>query len=207
VSVRPGIPKPTAVDSSFRLLVKRLASARKRINREAAREMKSGDYETAQRWMAVGRTLADFAGRADAYFAEWKTLVRTSRIAGASEAKKTVNGGAAARRKQASRRTPAWRFYQPALQAVLKNGGEATLQQVLASLAIDLAGQFSVKDLAPSTDGRGLKWHDTTRSVRRHCQRQGWLDRTSKDTWRLTEKGRQAGSDASEPNGADRQAK
>lgn len=202
--MRPGIPKPAAVDSAFRLLTKRLASARKRINREAAREMKSGDYETAQRWMAVGRALADFADRSDAYFAEWRTLVRTSRIAGASEARENIAGGAAGRRKQTSQSTPVWRFYQPALRAVLQNGGEATLQQVLATLETDLAGQLSTRDLALSPRGRGPKWQDTIRSVRRHCQREGWLDRAAKDTWRLTEKGRQMASETGGPDGADR---
>ncbi len=197
--MRPGIPKPTAVDSSFRLLTKRLGSAQKRINREAAREMKSGDYETAQKWMAVGRALADFADRAGAYSAEWRTLVRTSRIAGASETKGTATAGASGRRKEAAQRTPAWRFYQPALRAVLQDGGEATLEQVIARLETDLAGQLSAKDLASSPKGRGPKWHDTIRSVRRLCQREGWLDKAAKDIWRLTEKGRQT---ASETDGA-----
>ncbi len=166
--------------------------------------MKSGDYETAQTWMAVGRALADFADRAEAYFAEWKTLVRTSRIGVASEERKTIAGVAAARRKETPERTPAWRFYQPALRAVLQNGGEATLQQVLVSLETELAGQLSARDLALSPRGRGPKWQDTIRSVRRHCQREGWLDRTAKDTWRLTEKGRQMASETGGPDGADR---
>jgi hypothetical protein len=78
--VKPSIPKPQAVESALRLTERRLEAAVKRINREAAKAMKAGDYDAARRWMGSGKLVADFSTRAAAFAQEWRRLVKAARI-------------------------------------------------------------------------------------------------------------------------------
>jgi hypothetical protein len=78
--VRPSIPSSKTVDSALRLVEKRLSLARKKINSSAAKEMKADHYEAAQKWMEMGRSVADFAQRLEAFAEEWKRLVKATRI-------------------------------------------------------------------------------------------------------------------------------
>jgi hypothetical protein len=78
--VKPSIPKPQAVESALRLTERRLDAAVKRINREAAKAMKAGDYDAARRWMESGKLVADFSTRADAFAQEWRRMVKAARI-------------------------------------------------------------------------------------------------------------------------------
>ena len=79
--MQPSIPNSHAISSAFHRLEKRLNNARKKVNAAAAKEMKADDYETAQKWMEVGRSLADFAERVAAFTQEWKRFVKATTIA------------------------------------------------------------------------------------------------------------------------------
>ncbi len=78
--MRPAIPSSQAVDSALQTVAKRLGSARKKINVLAAKEMKADQYESAQKWMEMGRSVADFARRFEAFSKEWKRVVKATRI-------------------------------------------------------------------------------------------------------------------------------
>ena len=78
--MRPNIPRSGVVNSAFRLLQNRLDGVQKGINAAAAREMKVGKYDDAQQWMGVGRSVAEFAQRVEAFEQEWKRLVKTARL-------------------------------------------------------------------------------------------------------------------------------
>jgi hypothetical protein len=76
--VKLSIPNSTTVDSAFRTVEKRLKQVRKKINTQAAKEMKGGDYGSAQKWMDIGRSVTDFAERVDAFGQEWKRLSKAT---------------------------------------------------------------------------------------------------------------------------------
>lgn len=78
--MQPSIPRSHTVDSALQQVVKRLDTVRKRINSSAAKEMKADHYEVAQKWMEMGRSVADFTERVVAFAEEWKRLVKATRI-------------------------------------------------------------------------------------------------------------------------------
>jgi hypothetical protein len=185
--MRPAIPKPDAVGSAFRVLAKRLATVRKKVNAEAAKEMKVGDYEAAQGWMGVGRSLSDFAQRVDAFAKEWKTLVRTTRIA--AQANKPLRAGNGANAK-GPKRTPAWKFCEPALKALAAHGGKATTDELIADLGRDLAPSLGAPDrrVAPA---KGVpQWQVALAQAYRECQREGWIEKRRDGLWKITAAGK-----------------
>ena len=92
--MRPSIPKPSAVDAAFKVLAKRLDAAQKRVNAEAARHLKAGQYETAEKWMEIGRSVSGFVDRVAAFSQEWRHLVRALRIVGKAQKKQGKSSGA-----------------------------------------------------------------------------------------------------------------
>jgi hypothetical protein len=184
--VRPGIPNSKAVDSAFRSLEKKLATTRKRINNEAAKQMKAGEYEAATAWMQVGGSVADFAKRVTDFTNEWKRLAKTTRIvAGASHQpnppKRSVPG---------QRRTPDWKFCLPALQSVLDRGGTATMDQVLSDVGESAGNKLTEKDRMPSGRKGVARWQSAVRRAYRQSRKEGWIENRRDDTWKLTSAGR-----------------
>lgn len=179
----PAIPKPEVVSSTFRSLAKHLAKAQRRINAEAAKEMRTGQYAAAQKWMEVGQSLGDFAQRVEAYSQEWQTLVRTTRIAGRPDRPTTASRGAAA---GAPKRTPAWRLCLPALKAVEARGGKIAMADLVAELSRDLAPQLAPRDLQVVPKKGMPRWQVALSQAYRHCQREGWIEKRRDGHWQLT---------------------
>src|ERR1700732_3395322 len=117
--MKPAIPNSVAVMSAFRTVEKRLKKAQKRINAQAAREMKSGNYGSAQKWMDVGSAVADFAGRSDAFAEEWKRLTKATRIVNTSVEN---NHAPNVRGQRNSTKTPSWKFCTTALSSLVEAG-------------------------------------------------------------------------------------
>jgi hypothetical protein len=163
----------------------------KRVNHAAAAETKSGDYASAQKWMEIGRSLAEFSSRAGAYAEEWKRLVRATRLA----AGENEPGGAATDSgKQAphgARHTPAWRFYTPLLKALAARSAPMSSADVIATIEPVVTSQLNEHDLRVGRGEVVPRWHRTVIRMRRQCQREGWIDKGKGDTWMITEKGRQ----------------
>jgi hypothetical protein len=185
--VLPAIPRPEVVSSTFRSLAKHLEKVQRRINAEAAKEMRAGQYTAAQRWMEVGQSLADFAQRVHAYSQEWQTLVRTTRIAGRSDKPPATLRGAAT---GAPRRTPAWRLCLPALRAVEAHSGKIAMEDLVTDLSRDLAPQLEPRDLQVLPKKGMPRWQVALSQAYRHCQREGWIEKRRDGLWQLTALGR-----------------
>lgn len=78
--MKPGIPKPASVDAAFRVLEKRLLAVQKRVNLQASRALKGGQYDATNQWMEIGKLVADFAARADHFATEWRRVVRAAKV-------------------------------------------------------------------------------------------------------------------------------
>lgn len=185
--MRPCIPNPAVVGSSFRALAGRLGKVRKKINAEAAKEMKAGQYEAAQRWIEVGRSLADFAQRVDAFAQEWKTLVRTTRIAAHSDGSRRA---VSSTKGSGPKRTPAWKFCKPALRALVAHGGRATMDEVTTDLATDLAPSLAESDLQVVPAKGMARWQIALAQAYRQCQREGWIEKRRDALWKITATGK-----------------
>ena len=149
--------------------------------------MRAGEYDTVQRWMEVGQSVADFADRLDAFGQEWKRLVKATRIAAGKGAGATTMKPSSPRKKA----TPASRFYEPAIKAVAARGGEATSDQLAQDLEPSFGSQLTEADLK-ALPRRGVpRWRRTLDSARRDCIREGWIERRRDGVWKLTDNGKQ----------------
>ena len=186
--MRESIPNAKVIDTGFRSLAKRLDGVQRRINARAARCMRAGEYDAVQRWMDIGKSVADFAGRVDAFAGEWKRLVKATRIAAVGKTKPRITIRVVPSRKKA---TAASRFYEPAMKALANRGGEATSEQLLQDLETALAADLSEAD-CKILPRRGIpKWQATVGSVYRDCIREGWIEKRRDKVWKITERGRQ----------------
>ena len=187
------IPNSNTVDSAFRTIEKRLRQVRKKINAQAARQMKGGDYSSAQEWMDVGRSVADFVERLDAFGQEWKRLAKATRIANSAnkEAPVKVTFG------KGKNKTPAWKFCIPALRALVSMGGSARHEQVLQEVERSINSVLTEKDFQPKSPGGTPGWHGSVKKAHKQCQREGWIEKGNFGVWKITPKGRDVLEDAS----------
>ena len=186
--MRPNIPRSGVVNSAFHLLQNRLDGVQKGINAAAAREMKNGKYDDAQEWMGVGRSVAEFAQRVEAFAQEWKRLVKTARLVVRPSKEPRVDIGTP---QADSTRTPAWKFCEPALKMLAGRGGTATLGQILSDLQPFLAGRLTDSDQALVGKDSVPRWHSDVQRAYRQCQREGWIEKEKRrdGMWRITAKG------------------
>jgi Mrr N-terminal domain len=182
----PSIPNSDSVDSAFRRVLKRLGTTRKRINMLAAKEMKADHYDLAEKWMEMGRSVSDFADRMEAFVAEWKRLVKATKIAARSQ---NHNGPTKLIAATGAKRTPTWKFCEPALRMVVARGGTATLLEIAEGLERDAALTLTDADKVMSSSGGTPRWHKTLRQSYRQCQREGWVEKHRDGVWRITPKG------------------
>lgn len=189
--MREAIPRAQVVESGFRVLEKRLDRTRRRINSEAARCMRAGDYDAVQRWMEVGKTVSDFSARLDAFAKEWKRLVKATRIAAGTKTRPATAPRPSTARKKA---TPPSRFYEPAMRALAGRGGEATFEELLQDLEAVLGSDLTESD-RKNLPRRGIpRWHGAVASAYRHCIREGWIENRRDRVWKLREKGKPLGA-------------
>jgi hypothetical protein len=187
--VQPSIPAANAVQSAFKKTAKRLKSVQKKVNVAAARDMKAGKYETAQKWIEIGRAVKDFGDRARAFAEEWKHLVKATRIVARSNKTSTSVNLA---QRSGPKRTPAWKFCAPALQELIQKGGTASLDEIRAGLEVRLGESLTEPDLEMSKS-RGIpRWHVAVQRAYRQCQKEGWIEKQKlrDGIWRMTPKGK-----------------
>lgn len=188
----PSIPNSHSVDTAFRRVVKRLGTLRRRINASAAKEMKADHYDAAQKWMEMGRSVADFAERLEAFFAEWKRLVKATRIvAGADRAKESSKLSVTTEGK----RTPVWKYCEPALRVLAARGGAASLAELVEDLSRDFAPTLTDFDRTTSSSRGVPRWHKAVKQAYRHCQREGWIAKRHDGIWKITPKGEAVAAD------------
>jgi Mrr restriction endonuclease-like protein len=185
--MRESVPKAKVIEAGFRVLGRRFGNVRRSISAQAARCMRAGEYDAVQRWMEVGKSVADFADRLDAFGQEWKRLVKATRIAAGKK------GGARTVKFSSPRKkaTPPSRFYEPAIKALAARGGEATSDQLAQDLEPSFSSELNEADLK-TLPRRGVpRWWRTLDGARRDCIREGWIERCRDGIWKLTDEGKQ----------------
>jgi hypothetical protein len=170
------------VQSSFRNLQKRLSVLLRKLNAEAAAQMKVGRYDAAKGLMDIGRSFAEFNTRVDEASKNWDEL-----------ATQTVNKlgelGVAAGTSQSKATSPR-ALCIPALQMVLRRGGIAEMNEIISDLGSAKPSFWKDGDLAEN--GGSLAWHRTLDKSYRRSQRQGWIEKRTDGAWHVTAKGRAA---------------
>ena len=196
--MQPSIPNSHTVDSALQGVVKRLETVRKRINSSAAKEMKADHYELAQNWMETGRSVADFAQRLEAFAEEWKRLVKATRIVARAHAGSEA-GNRAVGSSTAPKRTPIWKFCEPALRALAARGGAATLRDLVEDLGRDDSVTLTNLDRATSSSRGVPRWHKSVEQAYKQCQRVGWIEKRRDGMWKITPKGAVVAGESSGP--------
>jgi hypothetical protein len=154
--------------------------------------MKADHYEAAQKWMEMGRSVADFAERLETFAEEWKRLVKATRIVARAQMGKEPSRLTAT---VAAKRTPVWKYCEPALRALAARGGATPLADLLDDLSRDFAQTLTDFDRATSSS-RGLpRWHKAVKQAYRHCQREGWIEKRHDEIWKITPKGAAVAAD------------
>ncbi len=182
--MRPSVPKHGRVDAAFRTLARSLRVVQKGINSAAAKAMKRSEYQTVERWMEVGRSVEDFAGRASAFAEEWKRLVKAARLATAKMDREPPQSHA----RLAA--TPLWKFSEPVLRALAARGQRATTEELIAGLEPSLAPALNDKDLEVVPKHKVARWQLSVRRVRRLCEKEGRIAKRRDGLWELTPRGR-----------------
>jgi len=178
--MRVTIPKRGEVHSAFKALLGRLGESIKQVNERAAKRMRRGDYDGAERWVQIGTNLGEFRKRVFELREGWGALCL----------------GARRKKHQAAKRgrgpsTPLWEFYQPILQAIVRAGGQAPRKEIEGAVFELIQTRLQPGDLEAS--GGRTRWQNSIRRARKQLIKEGWLSADgSKDLWRVTEKGRAA---------------
>jgi hypothetical protein len=170
------------VQSSFRNLQKRLSVLLRKINGEAAAQMKAGKYDAAKGLMDIGRSFAEFNTRVEEIGQIWDELATQT-------ATKLSEMGVASGTSQSKLTSPK-ALCIPALQAVLKRGGAAEMSEIISDL--ESAKPSLLRDGDLTEKSGSLTWHRTLDKAYRRSQRQGWVEKRTDGTWQVTSKGRAA---------------
>ena len=191
--MHPSIPKHAVVNSAFSRLLKKLGIVRKKINSSAAGEMKSGEYEAAQKWMEVGQAVGDFAQRASTFAQEWKHLVKATRVSARAQPSSSSMTG----RIPKAKRTPVWKFCAPALKVLVQKGGTASFDEIIAALEDSLNGILTESDRELSKSKGIPRWRSAMQRAYRQCQKEGWIEKQKgrEGAWRITAKGKDVATD------------
>ncbi len=152
--------------------------------------MKADRYEVAQKWMEMGRSVADFTQRLETFADEWKRLVKATRIVARARSANESGKPAAG---PATRRTPIWKSSEPALRALAARGGSASLPEILEDLGRDPSLALTERDRAESPQHGVPGWHQAVKQAYKHCQREGWIERRRDGVWKITPEGRALG--------------
>jgi hypothetical protein len=180
---KSGIPNPDTVKNALKLTDKRLKTAIRRVNIEAARHTRSGDYEGAEKWIQTAKSVMDYQSRLKAFVEEWHTIVKSSRLT-----TKRKSGFQKVAKK--SPVTPMWQFCTPALKALEQEGGKAKIEDL-----VPIVGKIMQNELKPRdqkiTAKKGIpSWQIKVLMLGPKLKREGWIIRDRNKILKLTDKGR-----------------
>ncbi len=181
---KSGIPNPDSVKKALKLSDKRLKTIIRRVNIEAARHTRSGDYEGAEKWIQIAKSVMDYQSRLKAFADEWQTIVKTSRLT--TKGKSGLQRGA-----QKSPVTPMWQFYTPVLKALEEEGGEAKIEDLVPTVGRIMKNELKPRD-RKITPKKGIaSWQVKVLMLAPKLKREGWIIRDRNKILKLTDKGRQ----------------
>ncbi len=172
-------------ESAIRTLQKRIATAQKRVNGEAASQMKAGRYDAAKTLMQVGSSLADFVKDTEALSQSWKDF--TTRTAADLEPF-GINVVVAGRSRSI---TSPVALCKPALQAVLTKGPSE-----MGAVIAELEGRMTLTEKDRVLVSGIPRWHAAVERAYLNSQRHGWIEKRKDGLWKLTSKGRDAATDS-----------
>lgn len=168
------IPGRAQVDRALKGASREVKNATKRVNQEAGKSMARGDYDGAQAYLELGKTVRDFQAQVDELRARWNAL-RTTTPAGAPE-------GAEA--------TPVWKLYAPILRILISNGGTTSWKAITDGLRSGAEFEPLPGDLQPQ---RGKpKWVHSAYRARGGLVKEGFIEKRGSLEWRITPAGRKA---------------
>ena len=168
------IPGKSQVDRALKGASREVKNATKRVNQQAGKLMARGDYESAQAFLELGRSVRDFQAQVDELRARWKAL--------RANPQGSVEGN--------TETTPAWKLYVPVLRILLANGGTMTWKAIEESLR-------SGSDFQPLSGDqqaqRGKpRWIHSAHRARGGMVKEGFIEKRGNFEWRITTAGRKA---------------
>jgi hypothetical protein len=169
------------VQSSFKTLQRKLTVLLRRVNAEAAAQMKAGRYDTATALMDIGRSFSEFSTKTDECSKAWDQV--------AAHANSKLADLGLPTGPSHKKLTPPKALCIPALQIVVKHGGHADMADVVSDIGNSCAN-WTDGDLAQL--GGGPRWHASLDKAYRRSQKKGWIAKRSDGVWEITDKGRAA---------------
>lgn len=178
--------KTNSVRSAFKTLQKRLSVVTRKVNTEAAAQMKAGRYDSTKALMEIGRSFSQFNSRVDEVGKDWDRLIAEI----GSQLTELGLTTAAAQSKVTLPRA----LCLPALRIALQRGGSAEMDDVIAELGRATPGLLKKGDLVEKNGS--VRWHTALDKAYRRSQRKGWVEKRADGAWHITSKGRAAVNDA-----------
>jgi hypothetical protein len=175
--------KPTRIETSFRTLKKHLTRLKDGLNKEAAAQMKAGQYEKVKALMDVGTLISNFTSQVDEVAIKWRAV--SEDVSKRVEALGVGTGAATGRS-----RTSARELCIPALRAVVGRGGKAGTSDIILDLEAGGLASFTPADLEMSRQSRLPKWRSALQKAYLLSQRRKWIEKRADDIWVVTALGR-----------------
>jgi hypothetical protein len=174
------IPNSEIVKVALNKVDKQLNNVVKKINLEAANHTKHGDYNGAAQWIVIAKSVMDYETRLNAFMDEWQTIVKTTKIAVSAVNKEP---------KGEPKRTPAWNFYIPLLQALSDKGGQAYIKELVPGVEKRTKGELKKRDLEINKKKGLPKWQVTVASLSSRLRKEGWVTISKDKKLTLTNEG------------------
>ena len=160
------IPHSEIVKRSLKQVENKLNLVVKKINIEAANHTKRGDYDGAAQWINLAKSVMDYEKRLNAFINEWKTIVKTTKIS-IKDSNKEIKGE--------PKRTPAWKYYMPILQALSDKGGQAYMKELIVGVEKRIKSELKKKDLEINKRKGLPRWQVTVGGLSSRLRKEGWV--------------------------------
>ena len=162
------LPSGRDVERALRTVNLELRGALKQINHQAGKLLAKGRYEEAEQLVAAAKAVGQFQADYEQLRSRWKQL-------------KTLGAGVT------EPQSALWEYYQPIVDALTKLGGEADRHSIEDELEGMVRARLKPGDLRKNVRGVA-KWQIMLRRAKRPMIEEGFIERASGKTWRLTEK-------------------
>jgi hypothetical protein len=151
---------------------RKLRSALRTINQQAAKLVAKGKYEEAQAAVEIARSALRFQDRFESVIVEWYES------SGKSDDRKGQT------------KVPLWRYYVVVAQTLVSLGGEGSLQDVIDNVeAAANTNPASKLNLGASISAPD--WKRTVERARRPMLQHGYIEAAGQRRWRITKLGRE----------------
>lgn len=171
------IPGSGQVDRALKTVKREVKNSLKQINQSAAKLLSRGDYSGAESLVEVARTVDGFQAEIESLRAKWKEVTGSFKNGSKGDVKKT----------------PLWEYYKPILKALDSLGGRALTPNLISSVEPIIEAYLKPGDMEILSNGRP-RWQVMLRKTRKHMVKEGYLEPTTGQEWRITTVGRKTAS-------------